>query len=46
MLKSVKSITYFTVLLLLFMFILALLGMEMFAYSVAFDLEGEEILGK
>ena len=46
MLKSVISITNFTVLLCLFMFILALLGMEMFAYSVAFNSEGEEILGK
>ena len=36
---SLGEIGYFSVLLLIFMFILALLGMEMFAYSVAIDIE-------
>ena len=40
------DISSFTVLLLLFMYILALLGMELFAYSVCFDIDGEAIFGK
>lgn len=43
---SLGEIGYFSILLLIFMFILALLGMEMFAYSVAYDIDEEEILGK
>ena len=40
---SVKAISSFSLLLFIFMFILALLGMEMFAYSVAFDINGDKI---
>lgn len=46
MIGSLVDISNFTVLLLLFMYILALLGMELFAYSVCFDIEGEPIFGK
>ena len=40
------DISSFTVILLLFMYIAALLGMEMFAYSVFYDVDGEVVLGK
>ena len=46
MVGSLVDISNFTVLLLLFMYILALLGMELFAYSVCFDVNGEAIFGK
>ena len=46
MVGSLVDISNFTVLLLLFMYILALLGMELFAYSVCFDVNGEAIFGE
>lgn len=46
MVGSLVDISNFTVLLLLFMYILALLGMELFAYSVCFDINGEAIFGE
>ena len=46
MVGSLVDISNFTLLLLLFMYILALLGMELFAYSVCFDINGEPIFGK
>jgi hypothetical protein len=39
------DISSFSVLLILFLFIFALLGMEIFAYSVYFDIEGEAVFG-
>ena len=42
-LKSLKSIGPFSLLLLLFVFIWALMGMELFAYKVVFD-ENENII--
>ena len=44
--KSLGEVSNFTLILFLFMFIMALLGMELFAYSVVFDTEGEIILGQ
>lgn len=46
MIKSLIDISNFSILLLLFMYIAALLGMEMFAYSAFFDAEGELVFGK
>ena len=46
MVGSLVDISNFTLLLLLFMYILALLGMELFAYSACYDPEGEMIFGK
>jgi len=43
--KSLKDVSNFTLILFLFMFIMALLGMELFAFSVAYDIEGNIILG-
>ena len=43
--KSFNEISSVSFLLLLFMFIQALLGMELFAYSVCFDKDEEIILG-
>ena len=43
---SLKEISSFSLLLFLVMFIKALLGMEMFAYSVCWDINGEMILGR
>ena len=40
------DISNFSILLLLIIHILALLGMEMFAYSVYFDEEGEPVFGQ
>ena len=44
--KSLGEVSNFTLILFLFMFIMALLGMELFAYSVAYDVEGNAILGQ
>lgn len=44
--KSLGEVSNFTLILFLFMFIMALLGMELFAYSVVFDADGEIILGQ
>ena len=44
--KSIREVSNFTLILFLFMFIMALLGMELFAYSVAYDVEGNIILGQ
>lgn len=41
MAKSLKDISSFSVLLFLFMFTYALLGMELFAHRVAYDSDGE-----
>lgn len=41
--KSLKDIANFSLLLFLFIFIFDLLGMELFAYKVSLDLEGEII---
>ena len=46
MIEAVVDISNFTVLLLLFIYIFALLGMELFAFSVIIDSEGNEIFGK
>lgn len=43
---SVKSAWNFTILLFVIMFIFALLGMEMFAFKLAYDSEGNEIMGE
>jgi len=40
------DISSFSVLLLLFLFIFALLGMEIFAFSVYIDTEGEVVFGQ
>ena len=40
MITSLVEITNFSFLLLLFMFIAALLGMELFSYSVCYDVDG------
>ena len=45
MVNSLIDISNFTVLLMLIIYILALLGMEMFAYSVYKDEEGEDVFG-
>ena len=46
MVSSLIDISNFSVLLMLIMYILALLGMEMFAYSVYIDEEGEPVFGQ
>ena len=46
MVSSLIDISNFTVLLMLIMYILALLGMEMFAYSVYIDEKGEPVFGQ
>ncbi len=46
MINSLVDISSFSVLLALVLFIFALLGMEMFAYSVYEDAEGELVFGK
>lgn len=46
MVNSLIDISNFSVLLMLIMYILALLGMEMFAYSVYIDEEGEPVFGQ
>jgi hypothetical protein len=38
---SIKDITYYTILLLLFIYIFALLGMELFAHKCKFDEEDQ-----
>ena len=43
LINSMVDISSFSVLLFLFLFIFALLGMEIFAYSVFFDAEGEAV---
>ena len=43
---GLKEIKNFSLLLFIFIFIMALLGMEMFAYIIAFDAEGNTLLGK
>ena len=43
---GLKEIKNFSLLLFIFIFIMALLGMEMFAYIIAFDVEGNTLLGK
>jgi hypothetical protein len=43
--QSIFDISNFSLLLFLYIFIMALLGMEIFAYQVAIDLKGDEILG-
>ena len=45
MVSSLIDISNFTVLLCLIIYILALLGMEMFAYSVYIDTEGDPVFG-
>ena len=45
LIMSIKSIWNFTILLFVIMFIFALLGMEMFAYKLAYDSDGNEIMG-
>ena len=44
--KSLSEVSNFTLILFLFMFIMALLGMELFAYSAVYDVDGEIVLGK
>ena len=44
--SSLVDISNFSILLLLFMFIFALLGMELFAYSVFYDIEGNAVFGE
>ena len=46
MVSSLIDISNFSVLLMLIIYILALLGMEMFAYSVYIDDEGEPVFGQ
>lgn len=46
MVASMIDISNFTILLTLFIFIAALLGMELFAYSVYFDQNGEPVFNK
>ena len=46
MVKSMAHISNFTFLLLLVLYILALLGMEIFAYSVVIDNEGNPVFGE
>ena len=43
---GLKEMRNFSLLLFIFIFIMALLGMEMFAYIIAFDVEGNTLLGK
>ena len=46
MVQSLADISNFTVLLLLIIYILALLGMEIFSYSVVFDIDGNPVFGE
>ena len=46
MMRSLVDISNFSFLLLLFMFIAALLGMEIFSYSVCYDVNGDAVFGK
>ena len=46
MVKSLLDISNFSFLLLLFIFIAALLGMEIFSYSVCYDINGDAVFGK
>ena len=46
MVQSLIDVSNFTLLLLLFLFIFALLGSELFAHTVYFDVEGNMIMGK
>ena len=41
--KTIKDISNFTVLLFLFIFTYAMLGMELFAYKIRFDEDGNPI---
>ena len=43
--SSVRDTSVFSLLLFVFLFIFALLGMELFAYSVFFDINEELIVG-
>ena len=45
MMKSLADISSFTVLMFLLIFIFALLGMELFAFSVFEDIDGNLVLG-
>ena len=44
--KSLVDISNFSTLLILIVFVFALIGMEMFAYIVYFDIEGEPVFGQ
>ena len=46
MMSSLLDISNFTVLLLLMLYILALLGMEIFSYSVVYDIDGNPVFGE
>ena len=46
LMQSLLDVSSFTVLLLTFLFIFALLGSYMFAYTVYFDTEGAMIIGQ
>ena len=46
MISSLVDISNFSILLLLIVYILALLGMELFAYSVLFDIDGNPVFGE
>ena len=46
MISSLVDISNFSILLLLIVYILALLGMELFAYSVMFDIDGNPVFGE
>ena len=45
MILSLIDISSFALILLLFLYIFALLGMEMFAYSAYVDVDGELVFG-
>ena len=44
--KSLGEVSNFSLILFLFMFIMSLLGMELFAFSVVQDVDGELVFGK
>lgn len=46
MMKSLNDITSFSVLMFLFIFMFALIGMELFAFSVFEDIDGNRVLGE
>ena len=46
MISSLADISNFTVLLLLILYIIALLGMEIFSYSVCFNIDGNPVFGE
>ena len=46
MVKSLADISNFTLLLLLVLYIIALLGMEIFSFSVVFDIDGNPVFGE